>query len=95
MTRHGRYELLRVELDGVPQVIRRDDDLDALLTYRDELRENAVLKYRQKRVHYCIADGEDGERGYADWCPECGLHDLHGTFGGSLCRRCEKEAARA
>lgn len=85
----ARYELLRVQRDGVPQVLQRDDDLEAMLRRRDELHESAVAKYQQRSVLYLVADGDDGERGYAEWCEECPIHDLHGAFGGE-CERCRQ-----
>lgn len=90
------YELLRVQRDGVPRVLQRGDDLEALLTRQDELREEAVHRGRHRDVIYCVADGDDGERGYAEWCNECPPHAPRGAFGYE-CDRCasEIEAAHA
>lgn len=88
----GRYELLRVQRDGVPRVLQRNDDLEALLRRQDELREEAVYRGWSRSVIYCVADGEDGERGYAEWCNECPPYDLRGAFRYE-CERCATEIA--
>lgn len=76
---------------GGPWCVKRGDDLDDLLRRRDELREEAVRTGRSKRVVYFVTDADDAERGWAEWCGECGNQ---GVFGGSECPTCIERVAR-
>lgn len=75
------FTLQIVQRDGVPREMRDFDVLEDALRERD-----AVTGYRN--AHYCVFDADDAERGYADWCEECGVR---GAFGHE-CQSCRLQA---
>ena len=72
---------LVTEMDCVGEYpAHRHESLEGALRHRDALR----MTVDHRRIGYRVLDADEGERGEAEWCVECGEV---GTFG-SECADC-------
>lgn len=69
------FAVIGVWRDGVPVELERHDSL------ADALRERDALNATKTDVapYYGVVDRDDEERGWLDWCEECGGSGFEGT----------------
>lgn len=83
-----RYVLAAVQRDGNPLEVDTYRSLRLALIARDRARNT---RGRSECV-YLVHDGEDPERGFAEWC-ECGQDGgFVGADGLCECERCQRAA---